>query len=648
MQPSSKLESALAWAARGFNVFPLRPQTKEPFRGFKWPDRATTDAAQIREWFSGSGSDCNIGLACGDGVLAVDIDCKDGRDGFASLLVLDLPFEALTTLTTRTPSGGKHLFFRAPDVANGVNRLGPGLDIRSRGGYVVAAGSELPNGRYTIDNEASILDAPPLLLAALGAPKDRVAGAAIGTEDTPEQIEFAIHRLSVEVEAPARGSRNDALFRAACAVKDIGVSCDTARELILLHWNPRLAEPLNEAEIEKTVGSAYDNGLLPQGAASPAALTAGMDLSVFEPVAKAQATPTPSAPPTPLFSIYRDGDDWRTSVDWLFYDLLPARGTGFLAGAPRSGKTFVAIDLAVSIATGRPFFGAAPDKRGGVLYLASEDASGLRKRLAAARGDGPALPITIIDVGRIDAKERQRALAELLSREAEEMRRRFGAPPLLAFVDTMSASGLLGEENGAEDGSRAVSALKAIADLLGGLAIGVHHPPKAGKGLRGSGALEGNADTILEVTSEPEAHVRHLSLEKSREAVAPRLIGSFELRKVALGVDDKGRDMTTCIVAATVALPKSARPPAHASTFLTALEHALIGEGEIVDGVKAVRKDAVQDQFREIGPEDSGYRSRQFNACLAWAIAQGHVRRHEQFGRDYLSRAADLELPTLG
>jgi hypothetical protein len=130
---ANKLEAALALAARGFKVFPIKAGAKAPPLVEGWQKRARSEDLAIwwEQW-----PDANIGIHC-DGMIVVDVDVKKGGD--KSLAKLEMFDELDTqTLTTRTPTGGRHLFFRLPDghpgVPNGVDVLGPGLDVRSTGG----------------------------------------------------------------------------------------------------------------------------------------------------------------------------------------------------------------------------------------------------------------------------------------------------------------------------------------------------------------------------------------------------------------------------------------------------------------------------------------------------------------------------------
>jgi hypothetical protein len=141
------LTAALAYAARGWPVFPLAPGTKKPAiskedggRGFY---DATMDPDQIRAWWK-RWPDANIGMPTGraSGIVVVDVDPRNGGD----VSQLHLP----VTLTVCTPSGGYHHYF---SVLKGISipkdntgKLGRGIDFLGDGAYVVLPPSVISEG----------------------------------------------------------------------------------------------------------------------------------------------------------------------------------------------------------------------------------------------------------------------------------------------------------------------------------------------------------------------------------------------------------------------------------------------------------------------------------------------------------------------
>lgn len=139
-QPSRRTpfrDHAAAYARAGWRVFPLRPGRKIPQHngGHK---NATTDPAQIERWGLWLGARCNVGIATGAGLVVIDVDPRNGGSPDPSWP---------ETLTARTASGGWHFYYAVhPSHAiksRPCHALGPGIDVKAGGGYVVAPGSVL-------------------------------------------------------------------------------------------------------------------------------------------------------------------------------------------------------------------------------------------------------------------------------------------------------------------------------------------------------------------------------------------------------------------------------------------------------------------------------------------------------------------------
>ncbi|MFD5346017.1 bifunctional DNA primase/polymerase [Streptomyces anulatus] len=235
------LNVALDAAERGWHVFPLRPRDKRPaLHGEtacpgtddcagghrKWEQRATTDPDRIhRAWSAGA---FNVGIATGpSGLVVVDLDpvkAKDPKgtpDGVTSLQALceRAGQTAPATYRTRTASGGHHLYFTAPGgvrLGNSAGRLGTHIDTRAHGGYVVAAGSALPNGAYKVVDPAPVAAMPGWLLDVL-KPVERPSGPL--RLSVPRRgnraAETALERETALVAGATEGRREAQLFESA-------------------------------------------------------------------------------------------------------------------------------------------------------------------------------------------------------------------------------------------------------------------------------------------------------------------------------------------------------------------------------------------------------------------------------------------------
>jgi len=277
-------------ARRGWAVFPCRPGDKRPAVP-DWERRACADPERVgRYWPS---AQHNIGVACGPSrLVVVDLDTHspppddwrlpgvhDGRDVLA--LVAEWAGQPWpVTYTVKTPTGGLHLYYSAPDgpgIRNSAGKIGPLIDVRGGGGYVLAAGSVLderaypgnPEGRELVkggrgyeladDNGPEPL---PAWLAAFAA--DTEPAAPPRGPGRVRAVSGARFRgLITTVRAGKAGDRNGPLYwasrRAAEMIAAGEVDRDTAEELLVA---AALEAGLRggEREARRTFGSAMRGG----------------------------------------------------------------------------------------------------------------------------------------------------------------------------------------------------------------------------------------------------------------------------------------------------------------------------------------------------------------------------------------------------
>lgn len=268
MSPDSRqLRAALAYAQRfGFPVFPCRPRAKEPLtqHGFK---EATRDPAQIRAWWK-HWPTANVGLPTGviSEILVFDIDPR--HDGHQSLVRLVEKYGELTiTPTVLTGGDGRHYYFRANEEAqirNSAGALGPGLDVRGEGGYVIAPPSVHPSGqRYRWEpgsriDELELAPLPSWLSNLLVRP--HIGPAANKTVLGPPRRTTGglIRQLDLTQMAAGvpEGQRDERLFRLACHLRWRGYPREQA-EQILIDAAGRCRPPFPIATALRKVDSAW-------------------------------------------------------------------------------------------------------------------------------------------------------------------------------------------------------------------------------------------------------------------------------------------------------------------------------------------------------------------------------------------------------
>lgn len=264
------LQSAKELALKNFRIFPLRPLSKLPaIKDF--PHNATTDIRLIESWWARN-PNYNIGISTEE-LVAVDVDNKGDKKG--SLEVARLRAEGKDfpeTFEQLTPTLGHHLLYSTDEpIRQGVNVLGPGLDIRSSGGYVVGAGSRLSNGVYSAIPRA-VRSAPEWLLAACKRARkpDESGSTPLEGVDRARAVERATRYLLTEAPLAIKGQGGDlATYRVAARVKDLGCDLETCLILMLDHWNDRTTPGWRPERLREKVAHAYHYGNQPIGSADP-------------------------------------------------------------------------------------------------------------------------------------------------------------------------------------------------------------------------------------------------------------------------------------------------------------------------------------------------------------------------------------------
>lgn len=622
-------DHALAWAARGFKVFPLvqggRVPKHERFFEVSSADYDTVFAMwtdPVTNWPAG----WNIGVDTSD-MIVVDADEKKGKTGLSTYVELDLP---LDTLTIRTPSGGKHFYLDGPSKSLSVEKLGNGLDIRSFHGYVIAPGSVVPEGSYELEYDAPLAAAPAHLLAKLDEPRERTTALSATELDT----EFAVARAAkyLETEAPLaiEGAGGDDLtFRVACIVKDMGLSATATFDALAEHWNDRCSPPWDLDELERKVENAYAYALSAAGGQSPAVDLAGVGAII----------PPAYIHPKPVDRRWQaHGDALNLDATWLFYELLPQTGVGVLSGPSQGGKTFVAMHLARALATGKGFFGVEPDDRGGTILLTGEGRRSVLARMHAL-GEPERMPVVSGDTSNLSAAGALEALAVELRAKMDTMLVEFGLPVRLIVIDTLSSSGLLADENDNSEVGVVMKSLSKLSEILNVFIIVTHHPPKDGKGQRGAGAIFNDVDVVIEIEREKSNSIRDLKVTKARDA-QQRTLGVFTLVPTPLGSDSRGRTVTSCYVSDA---PPSERDltksPKHVELLLQSIEWAIVEDGEEVEGRRCVDAEAVRNMFktRYEGSKDASNFKKKWDAVVGFATETGAVTMIPFNGRRYMA-----------
>jgi hypothetical protein len=543
---ASKLEQALALAAQGFKVFPIKAGAKAPPLVNDWPALATADDEQIHAWWH-SNTQINIGIHC-EGLLVVDVDVHKG--GLESFKKLDDMLGFPNTRTHGTPTGGLHAIYRLPEghpgvpnsVGTATSGLAQGLDIRSTGGYIVAPGSQIGDAilnPYHVAVDLPIAPAPDWLVRKLGTFVRRERAEESNVPDaSPDALERALAWLQT-AERSVKGAGGDqTAYRVACGLRDQGLSYQQACEAMRSEswdWGCGWREGWLE---QKPIRSAYkyaqnDAGVKVVSAGMFTALPADAPQNIGKKIGKETrvqlASEMAGEPAANNYVIKR----WLSAASYV--DLF---------GAPGEGKTFNALDMAYHVAASKPWMGNRVHG-GVVLYLAFEGKGGMHNRIRA-------LAKREADLGKLYVANASMNLRETAGRqELGRVLAELPEKPVLIVIDTFARALMGGDENSAQDVGAFNNAVEMLIEETGACVMIIHHSGKnKAAGARGSSALLGAIDTEIEVDN------KQIISRKQREGENPLPIG-FTLKQMQLGMDSDNEIITSCVVEKSNVVPGS-------------------------------------------------------------------------------------------
>ena len=225
---------------------------------------------------------------------------------------------------------------------------------------------------------------------------------------------------------------------------------------------------------------------------------------------------------------------------WIIDGVIPEQGFTALYGKPGDGKSFLALDMAMSIATGLPWQGH-PTQKGYVVYISAEGGAGLGKRVGAwlqhkhiVSDDYKHLLMNFVtsavhilpesdDIGEILAQTiEHHAYQELLLNTLGEDET---GPPFFIVVDTLARC-FDGDENQQEDMNNFIKGLDYLRDTFAATVLVIHHTNKGGFEERGSSSFRGACDAMMSLEKVESALTLTCTKQKDAE---PFLEEAYEL-----------------------------------------------------------------------------------------------------------------------
>lgn len=528
------LPAALEMAKRGLRVFPLIPGDKRPVKGTSWRTAATSDPLKIAQlWRANPG--CNYGVACGDGVLVIDVDTPKG--GMGSLVALEGDLPLTGTLVVKTPGGGYHVYLSGPSVANSVEKLGAGLDVRGEGGYVVGPGCHFADtdwekgytGDYVITDAAPLAAAPEWLISACGGkPEGRKTAPPISVDSVEDVVRAARFLTTTAPLAVSGQGGNTTTYQVAAAVMEMGVSKTVALELMAACWNPRCTPPWDIADLTRLTDNAARYMQKPVGADSCASHLARaqeawgnaacLDADSF----LEQETNEVYTEAFSLVLTDAEGLDMRA---WIVRNLLMQNEVSVLTGPGGVGKSAFAIGAATHWANGWGygiFDPVRPLKV--VVYNAEDDRLEMVRRYYAACDAAKADPQEtykniVLWSGRTNKEFRiteEDARGKLVLREADMawLARTLRSHKADVFVIDPLASIHDFEENSNIDMGKVMRALTNLARMADCAILVCHHSPKSARApgdvasVRGASSITNTARAVYTMFPPAEEEIQ--------------------------------------------------------------------------------------------------------------------------------------------
>lgn len=554
--------------------------------------------------------DANIGIVAGtSNLLILDFDSIDALHKFhqtADQATLDLLKRSPSVKTGR----GIHIYLEDPTggYSPSVGTNGEtGIDIRAGVSYVVAPPSNHQNGTtYTWRRYPTNPPEPPT---------PWLDAYIRGRYDKPVRVYEAADKITA-------GSRNQELASLAGTMRRRGLTEQAIRAALLEENDTRCDPPLPRAEVEAIAQSISRYAPQDVPLENPR-----RDLATV-------ASEIEERGDEPKYTFLNvDQINALPDIEYLVDGLLPLNGYGIVYGRRGSGKTFEMLHLALCIATGTPYRGHKV-QQGGVAYIMSEGAAGLKKRISAwmQHHNTPRLDNFYALTHSVQLNDPElRAHLDLAIE-------RIPADVKLLVIDTLarSVSGL--DENSSADMTRFVGYIDELRQRRGIAVVPVHHAGWNEGHERGSTVIGDAADWICKVSRDEEQII--VKTEKVKDDELPKPI---RLDMVPVGItgsivleETDEEAIVDDLIEAIIRVVK---------------QHQYITENQLVDslkdrGVKA-SKTTVRERWKfhpGMFRHDNVERVSEGTSPAAWRIAEATISSETPApGRFDTSFADDLE-----
>ena len=422
-------------------------------------------------------------------------------------------------------------------VALSASKLAPHVDVRSFHSYVVLHPSTTSDGAYQWGaagpGATPAFRTDELVRKANSArEKSEDRNNWIIEPDLPQHIAQAIDWLKTRAKIAIMGQGGDhTAYATAGMMISYGISAEKAVELMWQYWNPRCSPPWSGDEyehLEQKVTHAYSYNTSPPGNITEA-YQAARRSELFKPITREVVAVDGSVSGAETQAgrfrfVDRAGMEGIKPPEWLIRDLIPTQSYAIMYGARGTFKSFLALDLALCVATGgvwpRPpqqLWKSVP-VRGPVLYIAGEGRAQLKKRVRAweimfnggERVNNFILADPVPNAGLDDE------IGAFIDGALEVSE--YGYELIVLDTVGRALQGL--NENSQQDASRFTRMVDYFRSELGAATLALTHAGKSEEqGVRGSTVFEADADTVLHVTRREKEMLVSVRVTKQKDDV---------------------------------------------------------------------------------------------------------------------------------
>jgi len=529
------------------------PRTKD-----KYDSEFTSDSLLVDYTTANKQPGAELGLVTGNGIVCIDIDnaITDGKIHPVAQELID----SCKSYTEYSPSGnGLHILCKGKLPVVGVNCVygnhdqlkatdGPSFDLFDGGQYVTFTGNHLKGTpkeinyvqNQTVQKFASRTKSEiseDEQTRTISISKDSVSAKEWKGYKRRAQAQLEQSCIDIELQpAKAGKGRKTVIFSQSGIVAEwvkAGLLGKEEALLALAEAAESQEEPLAIDDINRNIKSGFEKGCIKQ----PVTLEF-LKTTDTTSMANKAVSAKGSKENNRFINLGNPAREVNLNINWLIKGFIPRTGICGVYGDSFTGKSFIGLDIAFSIATGANYCGLTVKAPGDVLYVAGEDDRGISMRAHAYRqyhGIDKAAPLYMLPSPEdmSNPKNVEAFVDEINSCELS---------PRLIILDTLATCFGGGDENSTGDMNKFFDGLRMLRDRLECCVMFVHHTGHKDKNrARGSSVLYAALDAEYIVKKQPKSEFISVECTKLKNNSTGKLFNElFHIESVELGFDEDG------------------------------------------------------------------------------------------------------------